>query len=332
MKRALFITLGILIVLVAGALSYVKFVLPEVPLSSAVKVDITSERIQRGEYLANHVTLCMDCHSTRDWSKYSGPLMPGTLGKGGEYFDEKLGMPGKFYSKNITPYHLKNWSDAEIFRAITSGVNKNGEALFPLMPYLYYGKMDKEDVYDIIAYVRSLRPIENTTPGHRIDFPMNLIVNTIPDEAHLSVKPPKSDTIAYGAYLTNAAACMECHTRVERGQIIPELAFAGGREFIGPNGASISANITPDRESGIGKWSAEDFVERFKAYKNYDSLPLMAANEVNTIMPWYMFSGMEESDLIAIYKYLQSLKPIQNKVIHFRTAALAHNSKQKSKN
>ena len=327
MKRTLFIILGMLIILVIGALVYVRLALPEVSLLTDVKVDITSERIQRGEYLANHVTLCMDCHSTRDWTKFSGPLIPETLGKGGEYFDENLGMPGKLYSKNITPYHLKNWSDAELFRAITSGVNKNGEALFPLMPYPNYGKMDKEDIYDIIAYIRSLRPIENTTPGHIFDFPMNFIINTIPDKAHLSVKPAKSDTIAYGAYLTNAAACIECHTQVERGHIIPDLAFAGGREFIGPNGASISANITPDNESGIGKWSAEDFVERFKAYKSYDSLPTMASNEINTLMPWYMFSGMQESDLVAIYKYLQSLKPIKNKVVHYRSTALAQNPK-----
>ncbi|HLW33934.1 MAG TPA: hypothetical protein VKX40_16860, partial [Aequorivita sp.] len=95
----------------------------------------------------------------------------------------------------------------------------------------------------------------------------------------------------------------------------------------GPNGSSISANITPDKESGIGKWSAEDFVERFKAYNNLDSLPQMDQNDINTIMPWYMLSGMEESDLIAIYKYLQSLKPIENKVEHFRAAEIAQNIK-----
>src|SRR5690606_31776459 len=129
--------------------------------------------------------------------------------------------------KNITPYNLRNWTDAELFRVITSGENKDGQAMFPLMPYLYYGKMDKEDIYDIIAYIRSIKPIENTTPEHSVDFPMSFILNTIPEEARLNVKPAKSDTIAYGAYLTNASACMECHTQVKRGQVIPELAFAG---------------------------------------------------------------------------------------------------------
>lgn len=323
MKKALIIVFGLLIVSAVGMAAYLKYELPKVPLLTDINVNITPERIERGEYLANHVTLCMDCHSTRDWSKFSGPLVSGSLGKGGEYFDEKMGLPGKFYSKNITPYNLTHWTDAEIFRVITSGENKDGQAMFPLMPYLYYGKMDKEDIYDIIAYIRSIKPIKNTTPEHTLDFPMNFIVNTIPQEAYLSVKPVKSDTIAYGAYLTNASACMECHTQVKRGQVIPELAFAGGREFMGPNGASISANITPDMESGIGKWSAADFVERFKAYENLDSLPQMDQKDINTIMPWNMLAGMKESDLIAIYKYLHSLKPIENKVAHYRTVKIA---------
>lgn len=324
MKKLAFMFLALLVVSVVGAAAYVKYELPEVPLFSDIKVDVTPERIQRGEYLANHLTLCMDCHSTRDWSEYSGPMVAGTLGRGGEYFDEKLGMPGKFYSKNITPFHLKDWSDAEIFRAITSGENKDGGAIFPLMPYSYYGRMDKEDIYDIIAYIRSLSPIENITPERSLDFPMNFIVNTIPEKAHLTIKPSKSDTIQYGAYLTNATACMECHTQVKKGQIIPELAFSGGREFIGVNGSSISANITPDKDTGIGKWSAKEFVERFKSYKDVDSLPKMGKNDINTIMPWTMFAGMKESDLIAIYKYLQTLKPIHNEVVHFKSNQIAH--------
>ena len=125
MKKLLFAILALLIVTVVGGATYVKYALPEVALLPGIKVDVTPERIQRGEYLANHITLCMDCHSTRDWSKFSGPMLVGPLGKGGEYFDEKMGMPGKFYSKNITPFNLKDWSDAEIFKAITSGESKD---------------------------------------------------------------------------------------------------------------------------------------------------------------------------------------------------------------
>ncbi|MEO6836760.1 MAG: cytochrome C [Ginsengibacter sp.] len=317
MKKVLITILIIVIVAIAALLSYVKFALPNVGAAPDLHIAITPERVQHGEYLANHVSLCMDCHSTRDWSKYSGPMTPGTNGKGGELFNEKLGFPGTFYSKNITPANIKDWTDGEIFRTITTGEDKFGNALFPVMPYHYYGKMDKEDIYDIIAYIRSLPPIENSVPDRKIDFPMNFIVNTIPAKASFVVKPPKSDTIKYGAYMVNAAACMECHTPVKKGQVIPELAFSGGRDFHMPNGVVNSANITSDKVTGIGGWTAEQFVARFKAYENPANVRKMGATDVNTIMPWTMLGGMDTSDLRSIYAYLQTLKPISHEVVHF---------------
>jgi len=317
MKKILITILIAVIVIAVVLLSYVKFALPNVGAAPDLHIAITPERIQHGEYLANHVSLCMDCHSARDWSKFSGPMIAGTNGRGGELFGEKLGFPGTFYSKNITPANIKDWTDGEIFRTITTGEDKFGNALFPVMPYHYYGKMDKEDIYDIIAYIRSLPPIENKVPDRKIDFPMNFIVNTIPAKASFVIKPPKSDTIKYGAYLVNAAACMECHTPVKKGQIIPELAFSGGRDFHMPNGVVNSANITPDKTTGIGGWTAEEFVARFKAYANPANLQTMAANDVNTVMPWSMIGGMDTSDLRSIFAYLQTLKPINNKVTHF---------------
>lgn len=318
MKKILLTLLVIVVAVIVGAASYVKFALPNVGDPEAeLHVDLTPERVANGSYLANHVSLCMDCHSTRDWTRFSGPMEPGTNGKGGERFDEKMGFPGTFYAKDITPTNLKNWSDGEIFRTITTGVNRSGEALFPVMPYHYYGKMDKEDIYDIIAYIRSLEPIENSIPERTIAFPMNFIVNTIPAKASFSKKPSRSDTVSYGAYLVNAAACMECHTPVKKGQIIPDLAFSGGRDFHMPNGVVNSANITPDKATGIGAWSAEQFVARFKAYTDPVNTPAMRPAAVNTIMPWAMLGGMDTSDLRSIYAYLQTIKPKDHKVDHF---------------
>jgi cytochrome c2 len=320
MKKIILTVLLIIIVIVAGIASYVKFGLPNVGDAQTLKIDATPERVQHGEYLANHVTLCMDCHSTRDWSKFSGPMTAGTYGRGGERFDEKMGFPGVFYSKNITPANLKDWTDGEIFRAITTGVDKDGNALFPVMPYHYYGQMDKEDIYDIIAYIRTLPPIENKTPDHVVDFPMNFILNTIPVKASFVHKPPKSDTLKYGAYLVNAAACMECHTKADKGQIIPSLAFGGGRLFEMPNGKCYSANISPDKATGIGNWTADQFVTRFKAYSDPSNIPTMDSKEVNTIMPWSMFAGMDTSDLRSIFAYLQTVKPVKSQVVHFVAA------------
>ncbi|MEO6705792.1 MAG: cytochrome C [Ginsengibacter sp.] len=317
MKKTIFFILIFLVVVIVAAASYVKFAMPNVGAAPDLHVAITPERVQHGDYLANHVTLCMDCHSTRDWKKFAGPIVEGTTGKGGEYFGEEMGFPGTFYSKNITPAHLKDWTDGEIFRAITTGVNKDGVALFPVMPYPYYGKMDKEDVYDIIAYIRTLAPIDNKTPDHKLNFPMNFIVNTIPVKAELVTKPSRSDTLQYGAYLVNQAACMECHTQVKKGQVIPELAFGGGRVFSMPGGEVHSANITSDKETGIGNWTVDAFVARFKAYNNPSSAPELTPGQVNTIMPWSMFAGMDTSDLRSIYAYLKTVKPIKNPVVHF---------------
>lgn len=317
MKKVLLIILILLVVIVAGVASYVKFGMPNVGEPEDLHITSTPERVQRGQYLANHVTLCMDCHSTRNWKKFSGPMIPGTDGKGGERFDQKMGFPGVFYSKNITPANISDWTDGEIFRAITTGVDKFGNALFPVMPYHYYGQMDKEDVYDIIAYIRTLRPIENKTPDHQVDFPMNFILNTIPVKASFTKIPARSDTVKYGAYLVNAGACMECHTQVNKGQIIPELAFSGGRIFQMPNGDAVSANISPDKETGIGNWTAEQFVTRFKTYSDPKNITEMGAKDINTIMPWTMYAGMDTSDLRSIYAYLQTVKPIKNQVTHF---------------
>ncbi len=318
MKKFLLTLLILVVIVIAGAASYIKLGLPNVGNADAnLKVELTPERIEHGKYLANHVTVCMDCHSTRDWSRFAGPVSESTIGKGGEYFGEEAGFPGKFYSRNITPAHLKGWTDGEIFRTITTGVDKKNQALFPVMPYPYYGRMDKEDIYDIIAYVRSLHPIENETPERSINFPMNFIVNTIPAKASFTQKPPKSDTLKYGAYLVNAAACMECHTRVEKGQIIPELAFSGGREFLMPNGIARSANITPDNVTGIGTWSEAAFMARFKFYTDTANLVVLGPEKINTPMPWAMYSGMDSSDLRSIYAYLRTLKPVANQVEHF---------------
>jgi hypothetical protein len=173
--RALLLILFILIVGVAAIGIYVKTGLPNVGSAPVIKVDTTPVRVERGRYLANNVLLCLDCHTRHDYSFYGGPLIVGATGGGGEEFGKDRGCPGTIFSKNITPYALANWTDGEIFRAITTGVNKNGKALFPLMPYPAYGQMDQEDIYSIIAYLRTLPPVKNDFPDKTLDFPLNFI-------------------------------------------------------------------------------------------------------------------------------------------------------------
>jgi mono/diheme cytochrome c family protein len=309
----------ILIVVIAGALLYIKFALPNVGAAPVIKIEYSKERVERGRYLANCVTVCMDCHSTRDWSKFAGPLTEGSLGRGGERFDQKTGFPGTYYSKNITPTGISRYSDGELFRLITTGVTKEGRAMFPVMPYDHYAQMDPEDIKSIIAYVRTLSPIESEMPESVSDFPMNFIINTIPKKANPHTIPAKSDQLAYGAYLVNAASCKVCHSRVDKGNVIPELAFSGGREFILGDGSTVrSANLTSDAETGIGKWTEDMFLGKFEVFADTGYKPrTVGPGEFNSIMPWNMYSKMDKEDLAAIYTYIKTIKPISNKVDKF---------------
>jgi hypothetical protein len=66
------------------------------------------------------------------------------------------------------------------------------------MPHPNYGKLDREDLYSIIAYIRTLKPIENEVSPSVPDFPMNFILNTIPQKATYSQRPDTSNVLAYG--------------------------------------------------------------------------------------------------------------------------------------
>ncbi|MEO8398598.1 MAG: c-type cytochrome, partial [Ignavibacteriaceae bacterium] len=234
------------------------------------------------------------------------------------------GLPGTIYSKNITPYNLGKWTDGEIIRAVTQGITKDNKALFPLMPYMHYNNMTEEDIHSIVAYIRSLKPIKKDVPEHDLNFPVSLIVKTLPLQTYNPPKVDKSDTKAYGKYLVTLASCSECHTPAEKGEPIKGKDFAGGNEFQTPVSIIRTANITPDIETGIGKWTKDDFIKRFKANSTEEAKHIsVKPTDFNTVMPWTMYAGMTEEDLGSIYDYLRTLKPIKNNVIHFKVKNLA---------
>ncbi len=318
LRKVFLIIVGLFIVFILVALTYVKVMLPNVGDAPNMKVEMSTAQIERGKYLANHVTVCIDCHSKRDWTLFSGPIILGTEGNGGDIFDQKYGFPGKFIAPNITPFSLKNWTDGEIFRAITTGVSNDGRALFSLMPAHNYGKLDENDIKAIIAYLRTLRPVENTPEKSKPDFPFNFIINTIPKPAQFSKIPNKLNKVEYGKYLVTAASCYDCHTKQEKGKFIGE-PFAGGMEFILSEQLLVrSANITPDKETGIGYWNQETFIAKFKSYSDSTAkLMKVAPDGLQTIMPWTMYAGMTDEDLAAIYAYLQQVKAVKNPIVRF---------------
>jgi mono/diheme cytochrome c family protein len=325
MRKALRVTgyvVAVLVAALAAGFIYLQYAFPNVDAAPVITIEKTPALVARGEYLANHVTVCIDCHSTRDFSHFSGPPDPNTFGKGGDKFDHSLGFPGTFYARNITSDKetgIGAWTDGEVYRAITKGVSKNGNPLFPVMPYKSYSQMKTEDAYAIIAYIRTLAPIKHNVPQSDPDFPMNLILRTIPsDDAPALEKTALNDGVAKGKYLLTIAACGDCHTPQEKGTPIENLRLAGGMEFPTPNGGILrSANITPDKETGIGNWTEDAFVQRFKMHEQPAKV---APDGPNSIMPWSMYAGMEEEDLRSIYKYLMSVKPTKNKMERFTPA------------
>ncbi len=309
----LFLFLGIM----AGII-YLTSALPNVGEPEKITIKSNDSIIKHGKYLAYHVMLCMDCHSVRDWNTFSAPPIAGTLGQGGEIFNQQMGFPGTYISPNITPYNLKNWTDGEILRAVTTGVTKDGEALFQIMPYTHYGKASKSDIEAVIAYIRTLPSIKKEHPDSSSDFPVNLLINTMPQKADFCKIPTDKNSVAYGAYLVNLADCANCHTKQEQGKVTGK-PFAGGFQFNLPNGTIVrSANITPDA-TGIKNWTEEQFLQRFKMYADSSKLASIGKGDFQSVMPWNMYAGMTDADLKAIFKYLKTLEPIENKVVKFET-------------
>src|SRR6478672_11518604 len=125
LKRVTVVVFSLLVLVVCAA-AYIVTFLPNTGKPEALTVERTPERIERGKYLANNVAACMDCHSARDYSLYAAPVKEGAFGGGGDRFDQSMGFPGVLSSRNLTPYALSNWTDGELFRAITTGVSKDG--------------------------------------------------------------------------------------------------------------------------------------------------------------------------------------------------------------
>lgn len=285
--------------------------------SAASEADADSVKavLERGEYLANHVAVCIDCHSKREFSKFSFPPKPGTEGIGASFpFGEAEGIPGEIWAPNITPARLASWTDDEIARAIAHGVNKAGDTLFPIMQYYNYSRMAKDDLYAIIAYIRTLAPSDSTVPPRKLFIPISSLPPLPEFAPEKNKRPDPSDKVQYGQYMVTIASCGDCHTpRTKEGAPDFSKAFSGGFVFKTPMFKVAVSNITPDSATGIGTWTEDAFVAKFRTNSspevvNKDHGPL------NTMMPWAMYGKMKEEDLRAIYAYLRTVPPVTNKV------------------
>ena len=299
--------------LVGGVLAWYLVVLPPAVPPPDITIERTPERVARGEYLANAVFGCMYCHSTRDWTQFAGPVVPGTLGKGGQVFDQGQGLSGSIVSANLTPHHLGSWTDGEIYRAITSGLHRDGHAMFPLMPWDAYIWLKTEDVYAIIAYLRSLPPIAADWPPRQPSLLMRIIANSRVRAAE-PWDVDESDPVARGEYIAVVAGCRFCHTTPAPRTLANfnsenVRGFWGGGLVIPGHGdpALPASNISPDPVAGIGGWTVEQFIGRFRQYDGA-RVPV-GPDDPNTEHAWTEYARLSDADLADLYAYLMAQPP-----------------------
>lgn len=311
-RKTTIYTIAGLLLSASAALAYLMVRKPALRPAPVLRVTATAATVERGRYLFEHVLDCDGCHSERDFSRFGGPVIEGRRGVG-VTFPPEMGLPGRISAPNLTSDSetgLGGWSDGEILRAIREGVSRDGRALFPMMPYAGYRNLSDEDAHSLIAYLRTLPAVHNVLPETQLSFPVNVRIKSAPAPVD-SVGAPPSDPVKYGEYLTLVGGCRECHTKEKRGQLVEELAFGGGREFKIGSAMVVSANITPDTQTGLGKLTESQFLEKFYQYKDYAKHGSPKVGDDGfTLMPWLGFSQMEERDLKAIYAYLRTVKPV----------------------
>jgi Cytochrome c len=319
-QKILFWLVLVLILVPAAGLAYLYFRSPAQAPARTIKVSMAPERIARGEFIFRNVADCGGCHSPRDFTRIFGPIDFSRQAEGAVLSSLLTGLPGTVVAPNLTSdpeTGLGTWTDGEKIRAIREGVDRSGHALFPMMPYAMYRSMSDDDVQSVVAYLNSLPAIKNPLPQTSLNFPVNLFIKSAPQPTGVVPPPDRTNHLKYGEYLATIAGCGDCHTPTEKGQPIPGKEFAGGQEFASAQyGMARSANITPDLETGIGKWSEEYFVKKFHEYEEYsrNGPPKATGPQQFTVMPWLGFSQLSADDLGAIYTFLRTIKPVHNSV------------------
>jgi len=316
-KRILGVLALLVVAVVGGGIGYLYVKKPSIAPPSDIKVEMTPERIERGRHLFQEIGDCDGCHSERDLTRFGGPVIEAGRGKGWT-FPSELGLPGTVTAPNITPDRetgIGAWTDGEKIRAIREGISRDGRVLFPIMPYPNFRMMSDEDVYAIVAYMNTLPAVRNPLPVTKVDFPVSLMIKSVPQPAGSVPPPNRGDKMKHGEYLATIGGCMGCHTQEERGQPVEGMRLAGGRVFKMPMGTVVTANITPDTETGIGKWTEQQFLDKFYQYKDYvEKGSPKVGPEGFTLMPWLPMSQLPPEDLGAIYAYLKVQPAVHNAV------------------
>jgi mono/diheme cytochrome c family protein len=279
----------------------VRLVLCAAPLAFALAAlpAAAETLVERGAYLMKGIVACGNCHTMP-----GGPMAAHEL-SGGQKFGERAFT---VFAPNITPdpeTGIGGWTDDQLVAAIRDGKKPDGSLVRPPMPIPFYRSMSDRDVRAIVAYIRTVAPTRNAVTReavYNIPLPPSYgpPVGAVPDV-------PKTDKIAYGRYLAYIGHCLECHTPLGPQGRDLSRAGAGGEKFEGPWGTSVSANITPDAETGLGKWSDADIKRAITTGTRPDGTKL------NPPMGFAYYKNIADDDLDALIAFLRSLKPINNK-------------------
>jgi mono/diheme cytochrome c family protein len=272
----------VVLFVVGGAKANKKY---EIPVET-VYIPTDAEAIQRGEHIAT-IYICTSCHT----ENLSGELyfaVPGMLSIPTPNLTAGAGGIGSFYTG-------EDW-----VRAIRHGVGHDGRALF-IMPSNTFYYLSDEDLGTLIAYLKSVPPVDNVLLERRIEllgrlmmavglFPP-LAVDRIDHTAPPPAVPEPGVTVAYGQYLSRI--CTECHG-----------ANLNGAPF-GPPGQEVpTPNLTPGGE--LAAWSEEDFFTTLRTGLTPSGRKL---NEEQ--MPWKAFGQMTDEELHAVWLYLRSLPALE---------------------
>lgn len=304
------ITLGVLISAILVFALYVNF--SDIPSYSVEKIEYhsvsTPESVERGKILA--LMLCSGCHRNIETGKLTGMRM--------------LEAPPEFgviNSANITQdkqYGIGEWTDAEILYLLRTGIKRDGKYAPPYMAKL--PNMADEDINAIISFLKSDDPMvaadatadRPTEPAFLTKLLCKVAWKPFPLPTEPIPMPDTNNTVTLGKYLAHNLECFSCHSSDFKTNnfIQPELSegyFAGGNKPLDRQGrVMLTPNLTPDMETGLGKWTKANFVKAVKS-GIVDNSPALA-------YPMLPYTHLTDAEVGAIYDYLMTIPPINNKV------------------
>jgi mono/diheme cytochrome c family protein len=291
---------------------------PEIAPPANITVNTSPERVARGKYLYTTVADCDSCHGERDYSRLYAPVT--ASGKGSAMVLQ--GLPGKIIAPNLTPDRdtgLGNWTDGEKIRAIREGISKDGHVLHPTMPYPSYRYMSDVDVQSLVAYMNIMPAIRNPQPRTELPPDVAKEIRGTPHPVSEPVPPANpANQASYGEYLVTIAYCEECHTPQKKGGG-PDIRrrYAGGQVFRTAYGSVVSANLTPDPDTGLGNWDFTRFRDRLRvfpqAYSSADKLPKIGPERF-TLMHYIAYASLADDDVAAIFAFLHVQTPVRQQV------------------